>query len=151
VALLPIRVVPDPVLRQVCAPVTLFDDALHALIADMFATMYAAPGRGLAAPQVGQTVRVFVMDAGWKTGDPAPIVFVNPVLTLGADRAAGPEGCLSIPDVFCDVDRAQTVQVTWQDAVGKAQSGDFTGFAAVCIQHEADHLDGILCSDRVAV
>jgi peptide deformylase len=151
VGVLPIRVVPDPVLRQVCAPVTVFDDALRALIADMFATMYAAPGRGLAAPQVGQAVRVFVMDVGWKTGDPAPVVFVNPVLTLSTDRAEGPEGCLSIPDTFCDVDRAQSVQVTWQDADGKAQSAAFTGFAAVCIQHEADHLDGILCSDRVTV
>lgn len=148
--MLPIRVVPDPVLRMVCAPVTLFDDALRGLIADMFATMYAAPGRGLAAPQVAMSQRLFVMDAGWKSGEPSPLVFVNPVLSLGPDRVVGPEGCLSIPDASCKVERALTVHVAWQDGDGIAQSGDFTGFAAVCIQHEADHLDGILCSDRVA-
>ena len=147
-ALRPIVTVPDPVLRAVCAPVTAFDGALAALAVDMFDTMYAAPGRGLAAPQVGLGLRLFVMDAGWKDGAPDPRVFVNPVVTPGPDRATGPEGCLSIPDTPCTVTRATTVRVDWQDLTGAPQSGTFDGFAAICIQHEADHLDGILCTDR---
>lgn len=146
---LPILTHPDPVLRAVCAPVTLFDDALRALVADMFATMYAAPGRGLAAPQVGRELRLFVMDADWKAGPPAPRVFVNPTLIwVSDDRVTGAEACLSIPGEVSHVPRAAEVEVRWQDLDGQWETGSFAGFEAVCIQHEADHLDGILCIDR---
>jgi peptide deformylase len=149
VAVLPILTHPDPVLRAICAPVTAFDDSLRGLVQDMFDTMYAAPGRGLAGPQVGRELRLFVMDVTWKTDTPAPQVFVNPELTFPTDdRSVGAEGCLSIPGDICHVPRATEVDVRWQDLEGLPRAGRFTGFEAICIQHEADHLDGILCIDR---
>jgi peptide deformylase len=147
--LLPILRWPDPRLSQPCAPAVL-DDDLRQLAADMLATMYAAPGRGLAAPQVGRLVRMFVMDVAWKTGEPAPLVFVNPVVELFGERVAGPEGCLSIPGPVTEVERAAQVRVRWTDVQGAARDGLFDGFAAVCVQHEHDHLDGILTLDRLA-
>lgn len=138
----------DPVLRARAAVVTVFDAALRALAADMFDTMYAAPGRGLAAPQVGVLQRVFVMDIGWKDGAPAPQVFVNPRITDASDvMQTYAEGCLSIPGVVSRVARPDRVLVEWQDVDGVRHSGWFDGFAAVCVQHERDHLDGILCID----
>lgn len=139
---------PDPRLSQPCAPAVL-DADLRSLAADMLQTMYAAPGRGLAAPQVGRLVRMFVMDIAWKTGDPAPIVFVNPKLELLGDRVLGPEGCLSIPGPVTDIERNAEVRVWWTDLEGVAQEGRFDGFAAICIQHEFDHLQGILTLDRL--
>ena len=147
-AVRPIRVVPDPVLRETCAPVTAFDPALSDLAQDMLDTMYAAPGRGLAAPQVGVLARVFVMDATWKSGDPTPIVFVNPVIETVADRMATmDEGCLSIPDQLVSVTRPDGVALRWQDVTGRSCSGAFSGFAAACVQHEIDHLNGVLITD----
>lgn len=143
-----IRVVPDPVLRAVCDRVVVFDDALAVLVADMFATMYAAPGRGLAAPQIGVSQRVFVMDATWKTGEPAPLAFVNPVIVDVSDvSVTQPEGCLSIPGDLTEVTRPDAVTLRWQDLDGRAHEQRFDGFAAACIQHEVDHLDGILITD----
>lgn len=146
-----IRKVPDPVLRQVCAAVTMFDDALEQLAQDMLETMYAAPGRGLAAPQVGVHQRVFVMDATWKEGKPAPMVFVNPEILVQADTVVTqPEGCLSIPDQLIDVTRPDAVTLRWQSLDGAVQEDEFSGFAAACIQHEIDHLDGVLITDKAA-
>ena len=140
--------VPDPVLRAVCAPVTEFDAALASLAQNMLDVMYATPGRGLAAPQVGITQRIFVMDVTWKDGDPNPQVFVNPELTdSSTDVAVLTEGCLSIPDQTSRVARPAQVTLRWQDVTGVQRSGTFTGFAAACVQHERDHLDGILCTD----
>ena len=146
-----IRHVPDPVLRAVCTEVSTFDAELTALADDMLATLYAAPGRGLAAPQVGVTQRIFVMDATWKDADPSPMIFVNPVvLEASATREPGEEGCLSIPDTPCTVTRPIAVTLRWQDVTGAVQSQAFDGFAARCVQHERDHLDGILCTDYAA-
>lgn len=146
-----LRLIPDPVLQTVCTPVTSFDDALAALTRDMFETMYAATGRGLAAPQVGQTQRVFVMDALWKQADPTPMLFVNPeIVSRSAQMAVLEEGCLSIPDVLVRVARPDEVSLRWQDLDGVWQTQSFTGFEAACVQHEMDHLDGVLMTDKTA-
>jgi peptide deformylase len=148
VADLSIRLVPDPVLRVVCAPVTEFDAALAELTTGMLAAMYAAPGRGLAAPQFGVASRVFVMDTTWKDADPTPQIFINPEMVDCADDVAiWEEGCLSIPDRTIRVARPASVTLSWQGVDGAPQTGTFTGFAAACTQHELDHLDGVLCTD----
>ena len=148
--ILPILRWPDPLLSQPCAPAVLSDD-LRSLAADMLETMYAAPGRGLAAPQVGRLVRLFVMDTTWKEGARAPVVCVNPeVLWLSDTRAVGPEGCLSIPGPTTMVERAEAVRMRWTDLDGAAQEAELTGFAAICAQHEYDHLDGVLTLDRLS-
>lgn len=147
--ILPILCWPDARLSQACVPAGLSDD-LRAQAADMIETMYAAQGRGLAAPQVGVMVRMFVMDVGWKEGAPSPVVMVNPqVLALSDLRAVGPEGCLSIPGPLTQIERATEVQMQWQDLDGVLCEGRFTGFAAVCVQHEYDHLEGILTLDHL--
>ncbi len=148
--ILPILRWPDPRLGQPCAPAAL-GGALRQLAADMLETMYAAPGRGLAAPQVGRLVRMFVMDTTWKDGRRAPVVMVNPVvLALSSTRVAGPEGCLSIPGPTTVVDRAESVTMRWTDLDGALHEAALTGFAAICAQHEFDHLDGILTLDRLS-
>lgn len=146
-----VRILPDPVLRAICAPVVAFDASLATLAADMLETMYAAPGRGLAAPQVGVTQRVFVMDATWKDGTPSPQVFVNPEILQVSDRTVTqPEGCLSIPGDVTQVCRPDQVRLRWQDLDASWHEADFTGFEAACTQHELDHLDGILITDKPA-
>jgi peptide deformylase len=147
--LLPILRWPDPRLSQPCAP-AVPDDALRGLAADMLETMYAAPGRGLAAPQVGHLLRLFVMDVTWKEGVRSPQVFVNPeLLELSTARVTGPEGCLSIPGPVTEVERAEVVRMRWMDLDGQSHEAVLTGFAAICAQHEYDHLDGILTLDRL--
>ncbi|MEY1554098.1 peptide deformylase [Yoonia sp. R2331] len=142
---LTLRLAPDPVLRAVCKPV---DPALAALAKGMLEVMYRAQGRGLAAPQVGVMKRIFVMDATWKDGAPDPQIFVNPVVSWADERCeASEEGCLSIPDTPCMVTRPVAIRLTWQDLEGAPHEAAFDGFAARCIQHERDHLDGILCTD----
>ena len=134
-----------PVLLAEAAPVTQFDDALADLVRDMFETMYAAPGRGLAAPQVGVSQRVFVADTVWKEADPEPMLFVNPQIVAQSDVCfAGEEACLSIPDKSFSVSRPEWVEMAWQDLDGAAQQGRFEGMQAVCICHEFDHLNGVL-------
>ncbi|WP_417713627.1 peptide deformylase [Pseudophaeobacter arcticus] len=148
-ALLPILQWPDAGLSTPCALVAPQED-LGTLIADMFQTMYAAPGRGLAAPQVGVLQRVFVMDATWKDGPGTPLAMINPeILTFGAELATGDEGCLSIPGVMAPVLRPSSVTLRWQDEARCWQTGTFEGFAARCIQHEYDHLDGLVTLDRL--
>lgn len=141
---------PDARLTHMCQPVGMITPELVALIADMFDTMYDAPGRGLAAPQVGRTERIFVFDAGWKDGTPTPIACVNPeIIALSGDRRTGEEACLSIPGVPMDIERATEVTLRWTDLEG-AQERTFSGAEAVIVQHEYDHLDGIVIYDRVA-
>lgn len=141
---------PDPVLAARCTAIGAIDDEVRKLAADMLDTMYAAPGRGLAAPQVGVARRLFVMDTAWKDGEPAPVVMVNPeIVAESADRATGPEGCLSIPGVTADVERAQAVTLRWMTLDGETREEALTGFDAICAQHELDHLDGIVTFDRV--
>jgi peptide deformylase len=146
-AVLPILRWPDARLTTVCAPVS---GDVAGLAGDLLDTMYAAPGRGLAAPQVGVLLRVFVMDAGWRAGAPAPEVCINPeVLWQSAERASGAEGCLSIPGPAPEVVRATAVRLAWTDLAGARQERLLTGFEAICAQHEIDHLDGILMLDRL--
>lgn len=149
-SVLPIRLWPDPVLARPAAPVTEFDERLRQLAADMFETMYAAPGRGLAAPQVGVSLRLFVMDVGWKEGTPTPLTVVNPVLSApSAETAVLGEGCLSILEVMAEVSRPVEVTLDWQDLDGNRHSRRLSGFSARCAQHEADHLDGVVILDRL--
>ncbi len=145
-----ILVLPDPRLRAVSKAVGAVDDGVRALASEMLAEMYAAPGRGLAATQVGVTKRLFVMDATWKEGAPSPMVFVDPViLECSEERVRGLEGCLSIPGVTVEVERAARVRLRWTALDGSLAESGFDGFASVCVQHEIDHLDGRLCIDRL--
>lgn len=147
-AVLPILRWPDPRLSTVCAPVT---GDVRPLAADMLDTMYGAPGRGLAAPQVGVLLRLFVMDTTWKEGLRAPQVFVNPeILWMSDTRSTGPEGCLSLPGATTHISRATEIRLRWTDLDGITHEQTLTGFAAICAQHEYDHLDGILTLDRLS-
>ena len=111
--------------------------------------MYAATGRGLAAPQIGVLRRLFVMDATWKDGEATPRVFINPeVVRASEEMASCEEGCLSIPGDPVEVTRPAEVTLRWMALDGSACEESFAGFEAVCVQHETDHLDGILCTDR---
>ena len=135
----------DPVLLAKADVVEAFDAKLAELVRDMFETMYAAPGRGLAAPQIGVSERVFVVDTTWKDADPQPMIFVNPHLTDRSDETAlGTEACLSIPGKSFDVDRPLWVDASWQDLDGVTHQARFEGVRAVCVCHELDHLDGLL-------
>lgn len=140
---------PDPRLATPCLPVG--EEDVTQLAIDMLDTMYAAPGRGLAAPQVGVLKRLFVMDVTWKEGTPSPRIIINPqILWRSDDIATGSEGCLSIPGVATDIPRATQIRMSWTDKHGRAQDEVLTGFAAICAQHEYDHLDGIVTFDRLA-
>lgn len=148
-SVLPIVKWPDRRLSQVCAPV---DDAaaLGDLIQDMFDTMYDAPGRGLAAPQVGVMQRFFIMDPTWKEGDRTPYVCINPeIVSASADMASGPEACLSIPGVTAEVTRPTEITLAYSDETGARHEAHLTGFAAICAQHELDHLNGVVIFDRL--
>ena len=147
-AVLPILRWPDPRLSMLCAPVTA---DIGTLAADMLDTMYDAPGRGLAAPQVGALLRLFVMDATWRDGTLSPQVFINPSIVWRSDNLIeGPEGCLSLPGLITPVLRSDELQLTWTGLDGVAHDQTFRGFAAICIQHECDHLDGILTIDHLS-
>ena len=140
---------PDPRLKAKCTPVVDFTTELAKLANDMFETMYAAPGIGLAAPQVGVTSRMFVMDCiKEEGGTPEPMVLINPVVVWESEeRNIYDEGCLSIPDQYAEVERPSAVQVKWQDLDGKEQHEKFDELWATCVQHEIDHLDGTLFID----
>jgi peptide deformylase len=149
-AVLPIVTWPDPRLASPCLPAPLNDGTL-ALARDMLETMYAAEGRGLAAPQVGRLIRMFVMDATWKAGDRKLEIFVNPeILWRSPDLAPGPEACLSIPGVLADVSRHTAVILRWTAPDGAIVAQKLTGFRAICAQHEIDHLDGRLILDHLS-
>jgi peptide deformylase len=151
-ALLALRFEGDPVLLEIAVPVDRFDAKLADLVRDMFETMYAAPGRGLAAPQVGISRRVFVVDTTWKEADPQPMVFVNPEITAQSEEMrSGVEGCLSIPDKSFDVMRPAWVDMTWQDLGGVRQTGHFEGIQSICVCHELDHLNGVLITQTGAL
>ncbi|MGF7234167.1 MAG: peptide deformylase [Frankia sp.] len=147
-AVLPIRTVGDPVLRTPADPVVSFDARLERLVNDMIDTMYAAPGVGLAAPQIGVGLRVFVFDTEYDSDEPAserrPFVVVNPVLTPGAGVQDRPEGCLSVPGLYFPTPRALTASVSGVDASGAPVEYSGEGLLARCFQHEVDHLDGTL-------
>jgi len=162
--------VPDPRLKTVSEPVTVFDDDLKTLVSDMFDTMYDAPGIGLAAIQVGVPIRVVVIDLQPDDPDAEPVacnhdghdhhhqptkkeprVFVNPeILDPAEDFSTYQEGCLSVPDIFADVDRPATCRVRYQDLDGNWHEEQLDGLMATCIQHEMDHLQGVLFIDHLS-
>nr|WP_256474304.1 peptide deformylase [Lutimaribacter sp. EGI FJ00013] len=147
---MPILRWPDPRLSRPCDPVAP-DEALEELVTDMFETMYAAPGRGLAAPQIGVMKRLFVMDCGWKEGDMTPELCINPEIIDSAEtESTGDEGCLSIPGVVTPVVRPDWVVMRWTDLAGAVQERRLDGFEARCAQHEFDHLEGRVTFDRLA-
>lgn len=150
--LLDIVTYPDPRLRERCEPVTEITDEIRQLAADMTETMYAAPGVGLAAPQVGRTLRMLVMDPGVQEGVREPRVLINPELELiGEQVVSEQEGCLSVPlNYRADVLRSDRVRLRATGLDGAPIDEILEGFAAVVVQHEADHLDGTLFIDRVS-
>ncbi len=144
-----VRLWPDPVLMQVCAPVDPADPAVTDLIKNLFDTMYAANGRGLAASQIGVLKRVFVVDVSWKEGTRAPMAFVNPQLeNVSAARTELDEQCLSIPDLPMTVSRPDKIELHWDDPQKGRSSANFAGLIARCIQHELDHLNGTVIFDH---
>ncbi len=150
-ALREILVVPDPVLKQVSQPVEKVDDDLRALMDDMLETMYAAPGIGLAAIQVGVPKRVIVMDLAGPDEEKAPRFFVNPEILWASDETLPyEEGCLSIPDIFDEVERPGQVKLKYLNYQGEEVIEDAEGLFAVCIQHEMDHLEGVLFIDHLS-
>jgi peptide deformylase len=164
-AIRPIIEAPDPRLRVISEPVTEVDDALRALIADMFHTMYDAPGIGLAAVQVGEPRRVLVIDlqeredgidaAGEDDPDAEPVrnprVFINPELYEPSDElSVYNEGCLSVPDYYAEVERPARIYARWLDEHGEAHDEPIDGMLATCLQHEMDHLDGVLFIDHLS-
>ncbi|HJP68902.1 MAG TPA: peptide deformylase [Sphingomicrobium sp.] len=150
---------PDPVLRQISKPVETFDDELKTLVADMFETMYDAPGIGLAAVQVGEPIRLLVIDLQ-EPKDPddpesavvrSPKVFVNPEVLWHSDNEVPyTEGCLSVPEQYAEVMRPDKIRARWQDEHGKVYEEEIEGLLAVCLQHEMDHLNGILFIDHLS-
>ena len=147
-SLLPIITLPDPVLRKVSDPVEGIDAGLKRLVADMFETMYDAPGIGLAAIQVGVPKRLVVLDVSEEEGVKAPLVLINPkILRLGAETRVYEEGCLSLPEVRFDIERPSTLTLAYQDLDGRSHEIEADGLLATAIQHEVDHLDGKLIID----
>ncbi len=155
-AILPIVEVPDPRLRQISSPVETVDDGVRKLIADMFETMYAAPGIGLAAIQVGVPKRILVIDLQEpevEDGPPVkdPRVFINPEIIKHSDEEVPYlEGCLSVPDQYAEVERPDHIRARWLDENGKPHEEQLDGLLAVCLQHEMDHLEGILFIDHLS-
>jgi peptide deformylase len=150
-ALRDIIILPDKRLRSVSKPVVAISDDIRTLIADMFETMYEAPGIGLAAIQVGVPSRVIVMDLSKREAEAEPRVFINPEITWSSEeKSLYEEGCLSIPDVHEDVERPARVKIKYLDLEGKPHEEDAEGLFSTCIQHEVDHLNGVLFIDHIS-
>jgi peptide deformylase len=155
-AILPIIETPDPRLRTVSKPVETIDDELQTLIDDMFETMYAAPGIGLAAIQVGVPKRVLVVDLQEREdaeGKPIrePRVYINPeILEESKEVQVYSEGCLSVPDQYADIERPAVIRARWQDREGNTHEEQLDGLPAICLQHEMDHLEGVLFIDYLS-
>ncbi|CAH0350139.1 MAG: peptide deformylase [Sphingobium sp.] len=155
-AILPIIETPDPRLRTISTPVELIDADLQRLMDDMFETMYDAPGIGLAAIQVGVPKRVLVMDLQEpeeEGGEPVkrPMVFINPQILEGSDDISiYQEGCLSVPDQYADVERPASIRASWMDRDGRIREEQLEGLLATCLQHEMDHLEGVLFIDHLS-
>jgi peptide deformylase len=150
-ALRDIIILPDKRLRSVSKPAVAIGDEIRTLVADMFETMYEAPGIGLAAIQVGVPSRVIVMDLSKREAEAEPRVFINPEITWSSEeKSLYEEGCLSIPDVHEDVERPARVKIRYLDLEGKVHEEDAEGLFATCIQHEVDHLNGVLFIDHIS-
>ncbi|MEH6403113.1 MAG: peptide deformylase [Sneathiella sp.] len=153
-SLLSIVTAPDPRLKLISRPVAEVTDEIRELVADMFETMYDAPGIGLAAVQVGEPKRLLVIDVVGKnseTEEPQPLAIINPEITWASDEdIAYEEGCLSVPEHYADVVRPAEIKLKFLDLDGEAQELHAEGLLATCIQHEIDHLDGILFVDHIS-
>jgi peptide deformylase len=150
-ALLPIIVAPDPRLKIKTRPVETVDDELRQFLDDMLETMYAADGIGLAAPQVGDERSVLVMDVAREGQDPKPLKIINPEIVWHSDEErVHEEGCLSLPEYFAEVVRPEKIRVRFLDETGTEQELEADGILSICIQHEMDHLQGILFVDHVS-
>ena len=150
-ALRDILILPDKRLRSVSKPVEKIGDDVRTLVADMFETMYEAPGIGLAAIQVGVPLRVVTMDLSKREEHSEPKVFVNTeIVSSSEEKSVYEEGCLSIPDIHEDVERPARVKVKYLDLDGKPQEAEAEGLFATCIQHEIDHLNGVLFIDHIS-
>jgi peptide deformylase len=147
----PLIILPDPVLRQVSKPIERVDADLKRLADDMLETMYDAPGIGLAAIQVGAPRRMLVIDVSREGEEKQPQVFINPEILKSSDeRSVYEEGCLSIPDYYAEVERPAAVTVKYLDRNGKEQTVEADGLLATCLQHEIDHLNGVLFIDHIS-
>ncbi|MFA7413030.1 MAG: peptide deformylase [Rhizobium sp.] len=147
----PLIILPDPILRQVSNPVERVDSDIRKLAEDMLETMYDAPGIGLAAIQVGVPRRLLVIDVAREGEEKQPLVFINPEIVASSDtRSVYEEGCLSIPDYYAEVERPATVTVRSIDREGKEQLTEAEGLLATCLQHEIDHLNGVLFIDHIS-
>ncbi len=148
----PILLVPDPRLRKMAKPLTAADgEQVRALAPRMLAAMYAAPGIGLAAPQVGSDLRLVVMDLAREGEARQPMVLVNPEITAASrELAIREEGCLSLPGQYADVERPARVKARWETLDGNRQEIEAEGLLAVCLQHEVDHLNGVLFTDHLS-
>lgn len=147
----PLIILPDPVLRKISTPIERVDANLQKLADDMLETMYQAPGIGLAAIQVGEPLRLLVIDVASKDEPKAPQVFINPEILWKSDEPnVYEEGCLSIPDYYAEVERPKRIRVSYLDRDGKKQECDADGLLATCLQHEIDHLDGVLFIDHIS-
>ena len=151
-ALREVLLFPDPLLKRVSKPIDEITDEIRELARDMCDVMYDEPGIGLAAPQVGAAVRMFVIDTEWTDAetDRNPTVLINPEFVRTEGNIVWEEGCLSVPDLTADVERAAEVTIKAIDLDGKEFVEECTGLRAVCMQHEFDHLDGKLFIDRIS-
>jgi peptide deformylase len=151
-ALRPVLQFPDPRLKRTSEPVGKITDEIRELAADMIEVMYDEPGIGLAAPQVGEGIRLVVMDTDWtdEEGEKDPKAIVNPEILEREGSITWTEGCLSVPDFQADVDRASRIKVKYMDLDGHEVVEDCEELRAVCFQHEIDHLDGVLFIDRIS-
>jgi peptide deformylase len=146
-----ILILPDPRLRLVSQPIGAVDAEIRCLVEDMFETMYKAPGIGLAAIQIGVPKRVITMDLAKKDEGKKPQVFINPeILSTSADRSTYEEGCLSIPEYYEEVERPSEVKIRYLDLEGAVQELEAGGLLATCVQHEIDHLNGVLFIDHLS-
>ena len=146
-----ILILPDKRLRLVSKPIVKIDASIKKLVQDMFDTMYEAPGIGLAAIQIGEPKRVVTMDLAKKEGDKQPQVFINPELVAESDEmSVHEEGCLSIPEYYEEVERPAAVTVRYLDLDGSTREVEATGLLATCLQHEIDHLNGVLFIDHLS-
>lgn len=147
----PLVILPDPVLREVSSPVETVNDDLRRLADDMLETMYDAPGIGLAAIQIGVPKRMLVIDLAKEGEEKQPQVFINPeILSSSEERSVYEEGCLSIPDYYAEVERPAVITVRHLDREGKEQQVEAGGLLATCLQHEIDHLNGVLFIDHIS-
>ena len=147
----PLIILPDPILRQASRPIETVDGDVRKLAADMLETMYDAPGIGLAAIQIGVPRRMLVLDVSKEGEDKAPLVFINPeVVSSSGERSVYEEGCLSIPDYYAEVERPAKITVKHLDGEGREQVTEADGLLATCLQHEIDHLNGVLFIDHIS-